>query len=121
VKPIETSTRCSCGGYVCVRMTEGWADQAWGAECGSCYDPSEGSGDRAMLSGRGPTHEKALLAWEEAHEDMLGDEPLSLPDMFGDLARQVSEEAERTRGWRLKPDFDINHSRSEFIYGPEGA
>lgn len=112
---IETSTRCHCGTHVTL-IIRGAID----ALCPRCYDGTEDAGETAHVKGHGETPESALWDWQEKHDEAWGVEVV-VTDMFGDLARQVREEAERTRGWRLKPDFDINHSRSEFIYGPEGA
>jgi hypothetical protein len=89
---IETATRCSCG---CpVSLTREGAD--WIALCYDCYDPTEDAGDKSHVTGYGPTPDEALWAWQDAH-DLAHDVTWELVDLFGELARQVSEEASRQR------------------------
>ena len=117
---IETSTKCSCGAYVQVSQTAGWDCHSWRARCSACYDPTDGAGDRAMLIGFGATAAAALLSWEEQHDAFLDDASFE-PRWVGDLARQVSEEAERQRGWVKRPELNYAFETEAYHYGPESA
>jgi hypothetical protein len=99
---IATATRCSCGSPVFVSETGGPADKAWQAVCHDCYDGTEDAGEHAHVHGFGATVDAALWAWQDSHDDAHEVE-WCLADLFGELARQVSEETERQRslGMRL--------------------
>lgn len=94
---IETSTKCSCGGSVLLIATEAWQAHRWRARCGSCYDPTSGAGERSNLVGLGVLPEDALLLWEEQHDEVIAE--AALPEWVGDLALQISDEANAQRGW----------------------
>jgi hypothetical protein len=98
---VETATRCSCG---CpVTIVDG---QLWTALCRDCYDGTEDAGERAHVIGRGKTPHDALWNWQDAHDEAWEVE-WHLADLPGEIAQQVSIEAERQRGWVLTgPDTD---------------
>lgn len=103
IDDIETSTRCGCGTLVCVGLSSGGGpDRMWQAVCRSCYGPVEDSGPCEEILGYGKTPDAALWAWQEAH-DVAWEVEWVPTDMFGDLARQLSEEAERQRAWKTRP------------------
>lgn len=130
---IETSTRCSCGTHV--TLTQG---NQWEALCPTCYGPVEDSSDREKVRGVGDYPLEALSDWQEKHDEAWG-VTLVVTDLFGELARQVSEESERQRGWAVKlhtnlfsdwqvkpvksPDVMLRGpaawSSAEITYGPE--
>lgn len=98
---IATATRCSCGSAVFVSETEGPADKAWQAVCHDCYDGTEDSGDRAHVRGFGATVDAALWEWQDSH-DAAHEVEWCLADLFGELARQVSEESDRQRALGMR-------------------
>lgn len=119
---ITTSTKCSCGGSVVLSETEGWRDHTWRARCNACYDPTDGAGDRAMVCGFGVQPEDALLAWQEAHDEALAEGELS--DWVGDLALQISDEANAQRGWAKERALAVDGTgtvRPCFTFGPKRA
>lgn len=91
---IATSTRCSCGAAVYVTDGPGYDGMKWQAICHDCYDGTEDAGARAHVRGFGATVDAALWAWQDNHDDAHEVE-WCLTDLFGDLARQVSEERDR--------------------------
>lgn len=93
---IETSTRCSCGAYVVLHH-----GRRWEATCTSCYGPVEDSPATEMVRGIGKTPLDALSDWQEQHDDAW-DVTLVVTDLFGELARQVSEERAAQNGWRFE-------------------
>lgn len=125
---IATATRCSCGAPVFVSETDGPSDKAWQALCLDCYDATHDAGARAHVRGFGATPNEALWAWQAMH-DGAHDVEWCLADLFGELARQVSEERERQRGWteRLAPEYSgfTLHERRPVVvpamtyYGPD--
>jgi hypothetical protein len=122
---VATATRCSCGGAVSI-VDDG---PHWAALCHDCFDAAfeaerhEGydaadAGDRAHVIGRGKTVDEALWAWQDAH-DKAWQVKWSLADPPGvDLALQVSEEADRQRGWGYSPAPGYPTAR---LYGPVEA
>lgn len=94
---IETSTRCSCGTFVVLSDNDCRIRGGFEAMCPSCYGPVEDSTDREKVLGWGKTPDAALWDWQERHDEAWGVEFVPA-DMFGELARQVSEERERQRG-----------------------
>lgn len=94
---IATATRCSCGSPVSVSNNCG----EWQAWCPDCYDGTEDAGDKAHVYGHGKTPEEALWAWQEDHDATHEVEWVLASDVIGNLARDVSIEAERQRGSRL--------------------
>jgi hypothetical protein len=89
---IETATRCSCGSPVTLAHYSG----DWAAVCYHCYDGTDDAGEKAHVNGHGATPDAALWAWQDAHD--AAHEVTWVPtDLFGELARQVSEEASRQR------------------------
>jgi hypothetical protein len=115
---IDTATRCSCGCAVSVLDDEAPAQARWTALCLDCYDGTDDAGERAHVLGRGPTVRDALWAWQDKHDEAHEVE-WHLADLVGEIARQVSEEHDRQRGWVVKPgtpDRDYTHA-SPRIYG----
>lgn len=99
---IPTATRCSCGAPVHVCDGPGYdAGNAWQAICHDCYDGTEDSGERAHVRGFGATVDEALWAWQDSH-DAAHEVEWCLADLFGELARQVSEERERQRSLGMR-------------------
>lgn len=125
---IATATRCSCGAPVHVSETEGPTAKAWQALCRECYDGTEDAGDRAHVRGFGATPEAALWDWQCVHDDAHEVE-WCLADLFGDLARRVSQERDRQRGWIQRSasaysGFTLHERRPVLVpaaiyYGPE--
>ena len=110
--PVDTATRCSCG--CAVSISEQWApiaDKRWAALCYDCYDGTEDAGPRAHVIGRGATIHAALWDWQDNHDEAWEVE-WHLADLPGEIAQQVSAEAERQRGWLLTGNDD------RLLYGP---
>ena len=95
---IATPTRCSCGAFVSVGYGSCYPGHRFEALCHDCYDGTEDAGAAAHVRGFGDTIDAALWAWQDKHDEAHGVEWV-LADLFGDLARQMSEERERQRGW----------------------
>jgi len=97
---IETSTRCGCGTFVVVGPSRGGGPSygMWQAVCRDCYGPVEDSSAAEMILGTGKTAQLALWDWQAQHDEVHEVEWV-LADLFGEIARQVSEELERQRGW----------------------
>lgn len=89
---IDTATKCGCGSPVSISLTSG----GWQAICYNCYDGTEDAGETAHVRGFGATPDAALWDWQESHDDAW-DVTWQLTDLFGELARQVGEEAARQR------------------------
>lgn len=96
---IATATRCSCGAPVHVCDGPGYdAGHAWQAICFDCYDGTEDGSELDHVRGFGATVDEALWAWQDKHDEAHEVE-WCLADLFGELARQLSEERDRQRGW----------------------
>jgi hypothetical protein len=110
---IDTATRCSCG--CAVSLSDDGT--RWTALCRGCYDGTEDAGPRAHVIGRDPSANGALWNWQDAHDEAWEVE-WNLADLPGEIAQQVSIEAERQRGWVMSPVF---HEATQPIsfYGPE--
>lgn len=112
---IETSTRCSCGTYVVLSESQRVSvNGGWDAICPNCYGPVEDSSDAEKVLGWGKTPDAALLDWQEKHDD-AHDVTLVVTDLFGELARQVSEESERQRGWRFEYACCLFHAGTTLV------
>jgi hypothetical protein len=95
---IATATRCSCGAPIHVSETAGPTDKAWAALCRDCYDGTDDAGASAHVRGFGATPDDALWAWQDMH-DGAHEVEWCLADLVGEIARQVSAEHDRQRGW----------------------
>jgi hypothetical protein len=122
---IPTSTRCSCGAYVNVNHRGYPSGLRWEALCRDCYDGTEDAGPRAHVRGFGDTIDDALWDWQDNHDETHGVEWVP-NELLGELSRQVSEEAERQRGWSLRCAGSGAPAEScpptgELVYGPPDA
>lgn len=124
---IATATRCSCGAPVHLTDGPGYESMKWQALCYDCYDGAEDSGARAHVRGFGATVDEALWDWQDKHDEAHEVE-WSLADLFGDLARQVSEERERQSDWTLRcrgtggrAEFCPRERICELLYSPPEA
>jgi hypothetical protein len=97
IDPISTATRCSCGAAVVVARVQ---TNEWVAHCPDCLDPSEDAPAAAFIQGAGETSDEALWAWQERHDEVHEVEWVPESDVFGNLARDVSIEVDRQRGWK---------------------
>jgi hypothetical protein len=117
---IPTATRCSCGEPVNVRHNT----VEWVAWCEDCFDPVEDAPASALVRGFGDSPEAALWAWQELHDEIHEVELAPASDVIGNLARDVSIEADRQRGWKQKRDWrpDLkgcgNYEVGCIFYGP---
>jgi hypothetical protein len=123
--PVDTATRCSCGRAVSISDEGAPRDKRWAALCYHCYDGTEDAVARAHVIGRGATPHDALWAWQDMHDEAWEVE-WHLADLPGEIAQQVSIEAERQRGWTKRcrgtgdlPEHCPRERRCELIYGPE--
>lgn len=90
---IETSTLCPEGHRVVLSHNR----FEWTATC-DCYDGAEDAGPQ--LCSHGKTPGEALDSFVEREEELYEVE-WHLDDLFGDIAKQVSIEAEQAQGWIL--------------------
>ncbi len=98
---VETSAVCSCGTNVTLARSENpyaSAKEAWVCQCMNCLDGAPDAGPGGSISGTGGTPGEALWAWYDRHDEVHEVE-WSPVDLFAELARAVSDERERTRGW----------------------
>jgi hypothetical protein len=98
---IATATCCSCGSPVTVCEGSGYVGQIWQALCHDCYDGTEDAGERAHVRGFGATVDDALWDWQDKH-DAAHEVEWCLADLFGELARQMSEERDRQRSLGMR-------------------
>lgn len=115
---IETATFCSCGHPVTICDGPGYQGLNYQALCDNCYDGTEDAGERSHVRGFGETVEAALWAWQDAHDEAHEVEWV-LADMIGEMARQVSEEHDRQRGWCCR--FSGRCQPHAVHYGPEAT
>ena len=109
---VETATRCSCGCPVSV--VDG---PLWSALCRDCYDGIDDAGPLAHVIGRGKTPHEALWDWQDMHDEAHEVE-WHLADLPGEIAQQVSIEAERQRGWVMSHVFHADTQPVSY-YGPD--
>lgn len=102
---IPTATRCSCGAPVSLDYGAAYPGKRWVAVCHDCYDGTEDAGERSHVRGYGETSDAALWEWQTQHDEAHEVE-WHLADLFGDLSRQVSEEALRQERWGYSPAQD---------------
>lgn len=115
---IETSTRCSCGTYVVLSEGSRYHPHGgWDARCPDCYGPVEDSSPVEKVLGWGKTPAEALADWQEKHDEAWEVEWLPR-DLFGDIAAQVSEEAERQSGWVNHYELNYACETCAIHYGP---
>lgn len=122
---IATATRCSCGAAVFLTEGPGYDGKAWEALCRDCYDGAEDAGERAHVRGFGASVEAALWDWQDKH-DAAHEVEWCLTDLVGELARQLSEERERQRGWKATASPPVRRLDANAItippmtfYGPD--
>jgi hypothetical protein len=109
---IATATRCSCGQNVNLRHVR---TSAWNASCPDCLDGAEDASATAHVQGEGTTPNDALWSWQDKH-DAAHEVEWCLADLHGELARQVSEERFRQRGWGYSAHSATTAARR---FGPE--
>jgi hypothetical protein len=90
-------------------------DKAWQAHCDECLDPESEPGQKII--GYGETPEAALWDRQVSHELAVGSTWV-LATTLGDLERQVAQEAERTRGWTVRPGLAAPGIWAAQVYGP---
>jgi hypothetical protein len=98
---IETSAVCSCGTFVTLTRSENpYASdkEAWVCLCMNCTDGAPDAGPGGSIQGNGATPGAALWDWYARHDEVHEVE-WAPTDLFAELARQVSDERTRTRGW----------------------
>ncbi len=135
IQSIPTNTSCWCGCAISVQAPH--AGQ-WSAHCPDCYDGTDDAGELAHVVGWGETPDDALWAWADALEEVStialtpaataaleafrAEErlPASSDDVVADLARDVSVEAARQRGWISAMELVSGvHEVECYWFGPE--